>query len=99
MEEARGEGRGEGREGGESDVWRGSREWEGSRCTVRQREEEGGKVTLGTEEGKEAKFVWEEEEEEESHLEDSRADRRGGAVCHSKKRGRDGKKDKFDFGV
>lgn len=48
-------------------------------------------------EGKEAKFVW--EEEEESHLEDSRADRRGGAVCHSKKKGRDRKKDKFDIGV
>lgn len=47
-------------------------------------------------EGKEAKFVW---EEEESHLEDSRADKTGGAVCHSKTRGRDRKKDKFDIGV
>ncbi len=39
-------------------------------------------------EGKEAQFVL---EEEESHLEDSRADRRGGAERQSKKRGRDRK--------
>ena len=52
---------------------------EGSRCNVRRREErrEAGKVTLGTGKGKEAKFVC---QEEESHLEHSRADRGGGAV-------------------
>lgn len=62
----------------------------------REARREGGKVTLGTEaKEKEAKFIW----EEESHLEDSRADRRGGAMCHSKKRSSDRKKDKFDIGV
>lgn len=55
---------------------------------MRQRGEDGGRIEGGRKsdvgnrgDGKEAKFVW-----EESHLEDSRADRRGGAVCHSKKR-------------
>lgn len=53
-------------------------------------------VTLGAEtKEKEAKFAW---VEEESHLEDSRADR-GGAVGHTKKRGSNRKRDKSDIGV
>lgn len=77
-----------------SDVWRGNRKREGSRCSVRWRE--GGRESdAGNRgEGKEAKFVW-----EESHLEDSGADRRGGAVCHSIKRSSDRKKGKFDIGI
>lgn len=87
------------KEGGGSDVWKGGREQEGSRCSVRQR---GGGMErresdVGNRgEGKEAKFVW---KEGESHLEDSGADRRGGAVCHSKKSSRYGWKEKFDIGV
>lgn len=64
-------------------------------CEVKGEREGGRESDAGNRgEGKEAKFVW-----EESHLEDSRADRRGGAARLSKTRGSDRKKDKFDIGV